>query len=221
MKGLLKRDFYLIKKWSPWIFLLIGFYFVLHFCTNGSRDSFLIACLTAGYILCLQEIDDFKGNGFAFLSTLPFTRTEYVVSRYLVNFINMTFFGILATTLNWILICLRKTDPDYERITFWSETKSCAFLWCLFLIFSCVMMLLISIFRLETALLVFSITMISILVLVNTMLVPKLFLSGNPLQAWVSGLSDRDLALGIICVAIVIYLIFMFINIQTMKRREC
>lgn len=98
MKGLLLMDFKFLKRQTK--FLLIVGLLVLIFLFNKDMSSFGVSYATMLFgIFAINSIYyDEANNGNAFLFTLPFSRKEYVFSKYL--------FGMIMGGGAWILSSL-------------------------------------------------------------------------------------------------------------------
>lgn len=109
MKGLLIKDFRILlqQKRVFLVMVLVGFFLML----TGSNLEFVVAYLTAMTVfLALGTISyDEMENGYAFLFTLPFTRKEYVLGKYV--------FSTAVAGIVWMLINLLFaviSDGGYE-----------------------------------------------------------------------------------------------------------
>ena len=98
MKGLLLMDFKFLKRQRK--FLLIVGLLVLVFLFNKDMSSFGVSYATMLFgIFAINSIYyDEANNGNAFLFTLPFSRKEYVFSKYL--------FGMIMGGGAWLLSSL-------------------------------------------------------------------------------------------------------------------
>lgn len=94
MKGLLIKDLYYVfqRKQTLLIFLIVSL--ILGFTNEG---SFLVGYMTLlGTIISLSTISyDNADNGMPFLMTLPISRKEYALSKYV--------FGAVLCTVSWIV----------------------------------------------------------------------------------------------------------------------
>ena len=82
MRGLFRKDLCLMLQRSRALLVMVGVGVIIGFSTDG---SFVVGYLTMiGAILAVGTIsyDEFD-NGYPFLMTLPVTRKEYVLAKYL------------------------------------------------------------------------------------------------------------------------------------------
>lgn len=95
MKGLLIKDFKLVKNQSTILFVIAIVAVVL--AMTSDDPSVIIGYLTSVYsIFVLSTISyDELDNGNAFLFTLPFSRKLYVMEKYI--------FGIIMGLIGWVL----------------------------------------------------------------------------------------------------------------------
>ncbi|MDO4170361.1 MAG: ABC-2 transporter permease [Lachnospiraceae bacterium] len=103
MKGLLIKDYYLLKKQGR--FLLTVFIIALIvIMLNKQGSSFAVSYLTlTSAFLSLSTISyDEYDNGNSFLFTLPFKRRTYVYEKYLLGFIMGGSVWLLSTVLSFL-----------------------------------------------------------------------------------------------------------------------
>ena len=96
MKGLLIKDFNLLKKRGIFFLVFIAGYAVYQLGTFNSEAAVGFATLMIGvFSLTTINYDEYE-NGMLFLFTLPFRRIDYVREKYI--------FGFLCATITWIIM---------------------------------------------------------------------------------------------------------------------
>ena len=95
MKSLLLKDFLLIKAQGKSILLIIAVGFIMS--TSGGGGIFYLGLVLSLLSLGSMSYDEFD-HGYAFLFTLPFTRKQYVVEKYIFGMM-FSFAGIIAGVL--------------------------------------------------------------------------------------------------------------------------
>ncbi len=96
MKGLLIKDFNLLKKRGIFFLVFIAGYAVYQLGTFNSEAAVGFATLMIGvFSLTTINYDEYE-NGMLFLFTLPFRRIDYVREKYI--------FGFLSATITWIIM---------------------------------------------------------------------------------------------------------------------
>ena len=95
MKGLLVKDIKYIKHQVN--FFLLLFLIAIGVSFSSKEGSFIIGYLTfitSLFVLTTISYDEFN-NGYAFLFTLPFSRKEYVIEKYI--------FGLMIGGMGWLM----------------------------------------------------------------------------------------------------------------------
>lgn len=101
MKGLIKKDFAILKIQKRFFFIIfaIGIMFLFSNTEESSIGaSSYIIMLTALFSLGTLSYDEFE-NGMPFLLTLPFTRKDYVKEKFVFSFIGTAFTAALFLIL--------------------------------------------------------------------------------------------------------------------------
>lgn len=223
MIRLLKRDFYLSRKLALVALAFFVYALLDNIVTVGYDASFTTGIFIAGFFLLVVVIEDYRDNGLAFVHTLPFTPTEYVLSRHLFILIISTVIGALSFGLDWLFICVKKVDCDHYGVTRWSVLNSCAQTWCFMLLFYAVLLLLCSKIRMELAVVVAlaieAVIMLTLLKILGSFSYNPLG-EITPFQKWYYGLSEQKIFFGSVCITIAVFLILMFITTMFMKKKE-
>lgn len=111
MKGLLIKDFYFAMQQKR-LFLIILLMFGVFYISQGTESApFVISYTTLmGGMFVLTSIgyDDFENN-ISYLMTLPITRKEYVLEKYL--------FGMLGVISFWLFPTIVYTVMKMEMIS--------------------------------------------------------------------------------------------------------
>lgn len=97
MKGLLVKDFCLIRQQKKFLAILLLLAIVLNYNSDG---SFVIGYLTfvCSFLIISSISYDEYDNGYSFLFTLPVGRKTYVQSKYI--------FAVLLSSCSWITGCV-------------------------------------------------------------------------------------------------------------------
>lgn len=95
MKALMLKDFLLIKSQGKTLLLIIVLGFIM--CASGSGGIFYLGLVFSLLSLSSMSYDEFD-HGYTFLFTLPFTRKQYVLEKYIFGMI-LAFAGIASGTL--------------------------------------------------------------------------------------------------------------------------
>lgn len=109
MKGLLIKDLMLMKNQKR--FFLIMAFIAVTFLMSGTNELFAIMYLTmicSLFVLSTFSYDEYE-NGGAFLMTLPITRKQYVMGKYLLS--------VVLGVCSWTLISIATFAVDIKRNT--------------------------------------------------------------------------------------------------------
>lgn len=108
MKGLLIKDFKLLKGQKNFFMTITAISIIMIIVSPGT--SFPIGFLGfVGALFSLSSIsyDEFD-NGNAFLFSLPITRKDYVLEKYIFGLISGIMFLLLGTVISLVVIVLQK-----------------------------------------------------------------------------------------------------------------
>ena len=95
MKGLLIKDFKLIKMHRNYFAMIIAIAFVISLLTEDTTFMLgFISFITSMFTISTISYDEFD-NGYPFLLTLPFSRKTYVLEKYV--------YGLILGTGAWIV----------------------------------------------------------------------------------------------------------------------
>ena len=114
MKGLLIKDFKLLKGQKNFFMAIVAISLIMIITSPGT--SFPIGFLGfVGSLFSLSSIsyDEFD-NGNAFLFSLPITRKDYVLEKYIFGLISGIMFLLLGTVISLIAIGIAKTGSFNE-----------------------------------------------------------------------------------------------------------
>lgn len=97
MKGLLIKDFCLLKESKKFIIIVILIAGCLLFTGKGENIDFVLGYLTMlFFIITLSTLSyDEMDQGYAFLMTLPVSREKYIVEKYI--------FGVIFGLVGWCI----------------------------------------------------------------------------------------------------------------------
>ncbi len=113
MKGLILKDFINLKKQSKVIGVLVVFYLLLAITTkNNSMFGAMMLILFAMMPITAISYDE-RANWDKYGLTMPVSRTEMVLSKYILGLILSSF----ALVLNFIVQILMGTEMNTENIT--------------------------------------------------------------------------------------------------------
>ena len=98
MKGLLVKDLRLLLSQSRFYIILLIVLFVSGTSTQATFVSGYIAVVFPMFAVSTISYDEYD-NGNAFLFTLPFSRKEYVLAKYIFGLLLCVFGNILGTSL--------------------------------------------------------------------------------------------------------------------------
>ena len=82
MSGLLQKDICILKQRSQGIALILVIGIIMALSSEGTFVIGYLTMLSAILTISTVSYDEFD-NGFAFLLTLPFTKKQYVIEKYL------------------------------------------------------------------------------------------------------------------------------------------
>lgn len=228
MMGLFKRGLCIGRKYALLSVALIVLEFVIYCCFprfdyfNVIKIFFFASIWVFGSTFAA----DMRNNGLAFVRTLPFTPTQYVVSNYLLMLLGAVLAGVLATVCTCLPVRLGILNKE---IDFWEYIRYLTIAWCMVLLIYSVITNLFSKFRFEIALYVLCAVVV---ILISWITISrKLFLARMArihYSDW-SSLSDQvernTLSTPMFClilfaVTIVLYFTFMLINIHVLEKKE-
>ncbi len=102
MKGLILKDLYNLRKYGRTVFLISAFYILLTFMMDNS-DMF------AGMIVLMFAITSITSFAYdnqsgwdVYVQTLPVSKKDVVLSKYLLSYLLALFGGLLAVLMGWI-----------------------------------------------------------------------------------------------------------------------
>ncbi len=112
MKGLLVKDYEILKNQGRVIFMLVAVSLFLGF--TSEESSFVIGyctfCLSA-LVTTTVSYDDLD-NGYSFLFTLPVTRKLYVLEKYLLALIICTGAAAFSTVMGILMTLVKGGEID-------------------------------------------------------------------------------------------------------------
>lgn len=98
MKGLLVKDLHLLLSQSRFYMILFIVLFLAGTSTDATFVSGYISIIFPMFAISTISYDEYD-NGNAFLFTLPFSRNEYVIAKYVFGLLLCIFGSLLGTSL--------------------------------------------------------------------------------------------------------------------------
>ena len=110
MKGLLIKDFKLLKGQKNFFMTITAISIIMIIVSPGT--SFPIGFL--GFVGALFSLSSISYDGNAFLFSLPITRKDYVLEKYIFGLISGIMFLLLGTVISLVVIGITKTGSFNE-----------------------------------------------------------------------------------------------------------
>ena len=118
MKGLLTKDFYILKQRKQTFLIFIGVCIIMGFTSNG---SFLVGymCFLSAFMAVSTIAYDDADNGMPFLMTLPVERKTYALSKYVLGGIFCFLAWVVSLVVLYAIGLIRGTlyDPAQELVS--------------------------------------------------------------------------------------------------------
>lgn len=125
MMGLILKDLYNLKKQSKFYFILLVFYFLIGMANNSISMFGTMLCVLAAMLPVTAMAYDEKNNWDRYALTMPLSRKDMVLSRYILGLIFSFIAFMISIASSFFLI----KDSFVESITMNLGTLS--FVWIL------------------------------------------------------------------------------------------
>lgn len=217
MKGLIIKDIKLMKQQRVFIVALIGLLAGMAFFipnanfTSGFVSGYL-AILTSIFVVNTISYDEAE-NGYVFLFSLPFSRKEYVIEKYLLG-LAMGIVSIAIVVVLSIIVGLEKGAIDYSDI---GISMAVVFFGELF--FLALLVPLQMKFGSEKSRFAI-IAIVGCIYLFVYFLVKILNGLGFDVEASLNSISDKEMLIGVMLVDACLLLASIFISLRIMSKKE-
>lgn len=127
MKGLLLKDFYMLKKYCKTYLLLIGVFLIASFYDSDNWFCYLYPCIFSGTISITLLGYDERSKWNEYCSVLPYTKTQIVSAKYLMGI----FIQVIVVLLFGLSITLKMCISglfNIKALLFVTSVMICAFL---------------------------------------------------------------------------------------------
>lgn len=116
MKGLILKDLYNLRKYAKTVFLLAAFYTIIIF-MMGNANMFLgtVVIMFAASSIASFAYDNQSGWD-TYVNTLPVSRKDVVMSKYLLSYLLALAGGLFALLVGWINGLLKNTGNFTEML---------------------------------------------------------------------------------------------------------
>ena len=113
VKGLMVKDFQLMKSQMKWFFIVLIFWGVL---MAGSLNmTFFVgysALLCSFMLISTFSYDAFE-NGNAYLFTLPVSRRDYIFEKFVLGFLLATVPFLLSSAVSWVVLVINRSGMHF------------------------------------------------------------------------------------------------------------
>ncbi len=116
IKGLIIKDFKLVKSQMKFFFMIMILWGVFMTTQLNMATFFVgyVAVLCSFITLSTLNYDEFD-NGSAYLMTLPISRKDYIVGKYLFGMLITTIPFAVASMLSWVVLIVRGTEMRFAE----------------------------------------------------------------------------------------------------------
>lgn len=116
IKGLIIKDFKLVKSQMKFFFIIMILWGVFMTTQLNMATFFVgyVAVLCSFITLSTLNYDEFE-NGSAYLMTLPISRKDYIVGKYLFGMLITTIPFAVASMLSWVVLLVRGTEMRFAE----------------------------------------------------------------------------------------------------------
>lgn len=125
MMGLILKDLYNLKKQSKFYFILLVFYFLIGMANNSISMFGTMLCVLAAMLPVTAMAYDEKNNWDRYALTMPLSRKDMVLSRYILGLIFSFIAFMISIASSFFLI----KDSFVESITM--NLGALSFVWIL------------------------------------------------------------------------------------------
>ena len=116
MKGLILKDIYNLRKYGNTLFLIAALYFMLSFMMNNA-DVFLGMIVIMFAITTVTSFAYDSQSGWdVYVNTMPVSRKDVVLSKYLLSLVLILVGGLLAVLLGWVNGLIRNIGNFSETL---------------------------------------------------------------------------------------------------------
>lgn len=215
MKGLLVKDYLMLSAQRR--FILLALIMVIVISVSANNGSFVIGyCAFMGSLMGTNSIsyDDYN-HGYSFLMTLPFTRKEYVLEKFIFCLSCVVLFSVVGALIALVGQMMRGLNETY-LMSF--GLTYLILIWIAFLI-AAIMLPVQLHFGSERARIAFAIVMLSLFVLVigGIKLTERLPIQLDPIFSQLSLPLVVGVGIGILGVA---FALSYSISLAIMQRKE-
>ncbi len=127
MKGLLLKDFYMLKKYCKVYLILVVVFLIASFYESDNWFCYLYPCIFAGTIPITLLGYDERSKWNEYCSVLPYTKTQIVSAKYLIGL----FIQVIVVLLFGLSITLKMCISgifNIKALLFVTAVMICAFL---------------------------------------------------------------------------------------------
>ncbi len=116
MKGLILKDIYNLRKYGKTLFLIAALYFMMSFMMDNA-DVFLGMIVIMFAITTVTSFAYDSQSGWdVYVNTLPVSRNDVVLSKYLLSLVLILVGGLLAVLLGWVIGLIRNIGNFSETL---------------------------------------------------------------------------------------------------------
>lgn len=124
MINLIKRDMILLfANWKTAIGYFIFMPFLLFFIgIDGANEMVIFSIVVLGYFFTILSFSyDYRNSTYLLIQSLPISRKEVVISKYISTFINLLISSVYTLAYMWIINLFKNLNVDMINITFIKE----------------------------------------------------------------------------------------------------
>ena len=216
MKGLFVKDIELMKQQKQFFIMVVVMGVILNLAGGSGSVSFAtgyFTIVTAIFAITTISYDEFD-NGLAFLMTLPVTRKQYVVEKYLLGAgLTAAAWGIEAITG---VIC--KGVAELQGCLSEKIIGTLIYIPLALLMLSVSLPLVIH-FGAEKGRYI-AMVMWAIIIAVVYALIKTMGLSADSVGAWLNGLNRGMVLTGVVLFTVIVYMGSFWIGVRLMEKKE-
>lgn len=115
VKGLIIKDFQLMKAQMKFFFIFMMFFGVLMASSLNMVFFVGYTALLCSYLVVSTFSYDAFENGYAYLFTLPVSRKGYILAKFVFGVLLTTIPFLVMSVISWVMLMIRRSEMRFEE----------------------------------------------------------------------------------------------------------